>query len=92
MSPNFNIPNINVPHINGSLLQPFVVEVQSTLALPKALQINGSIHQRKNLGRSSSLLVPLFYTKISEYHFSNKAVELHFLVLPCLKSDIERDL
>jgi hypothetical protein len=31
-----------------------VVEVQSTLALPKALQINGSIHQRKKL-------VSLFY-------------------------------
>ncbi len=47
MSLNFNVPNINVLHINGSLLQPWVVEVQSTLALPKALQINGSIHQRK---------------------------------------------
>jgi hypothetical protein len=46
--------------------QPWVVEVQSTLALPKALQINGSIHQPKNFG------------KVSEYHFSNKAVELQF--------------
>ncbi len=45
MSPNFNVPNINVLHINGSLLQPRVVEVQSTVAVPKALQINGSIHQ-----------------------------------------------
>jgi hypothetical protein len=46
MSPNSNVPNIYVLHINGSLLQPRVVEVQSTLAVPKALQINGSIHQR----------------------------------------------
>ncbi len=45
LSPNFNVPNINVLHINGSLLQPWVVEVQSTLAVSKALQINGSIHQ-----------------------------------------------
>jgi hypothetical protein len=47
MSPNFNVPNINVLHNNGSLLQLRVVEVQSKLDLPKALQINGSIHQQK---------------------------------------------
>ncbi len=34
-----------------SLLQPWVVEAHSTLALPKTLQINGSMHQPKNLGR-----------------------------------------
>ncbi len=62
MSPNFNVSNINVLHINSSLLQQWVVEVQSKLALPKALQINGSIHQLKWLGRSSSLIVPLYYT------------------------------
>ncbi len=37
--------------VTGSLLQPWVVEVRSTLALPKALQINGSIHQRKQTWR-----------------------------------------
>ncbi len=93
MGPNFNVPNTNVLHINSSLLQPWVVEVQSTLALPKALKINGSKHQRiKTLGRSSSLLVSLLYTKDIWNHFSKKAVELNFLVLPCLKSDIQRPL
>ncbi len=48
---------INEPHLQCSkhqcakhqrvTHQPWVGEVQSTLALPKALQINGSIHQRK---------------------------------------------
>ena len=33
--------------------QPWEVEVQSTLALPKALQINCSIHQLKNFDRSN---------------------------------------
>jgi hypothetical protein len=49
MSPNFNFSNINVLRINSFLLQPWVVEVQSTVALPKDLQINSSIHQQKKL-------------------------------------------
>ncbi len=52
-----------------------------------ALYIN-----EKNLGRSSSLLVSLFVTKAIWNHFSKKTVELHFLVLPCLKIDIQRPL
>ncbi len=94
MSPNFNVPNINVLHINGSLLQPWLVEVQSTLALPKALQINGSIHQRKKLEGHLHSNFHYFTPKISDYNFLNKTVELQFLVpvLPCLKSDIQRSL
>ncbi len=52
-----------------------------------ALNIN-----QKKTWRSSSLLVLLFCTKVSKDHFSNKTVELKFLVLPCLKSDIQRPL
>jgi hypothetical protein len=45
MSPNFSVLNINVLYINRE-----VVEVQSTLALPKALQITGSMYiNEKNL-------------------------------------------
>jgi hypothetical protein len=66
-----------------------LVEVQSTLALPKALQINGSIHQRKKIEGHLPSYFHCFTPKVSNYNFLNKAVELHFLVLPCLKRDIQ---
>jgi hypothetical protein len=49
MSPSFTVRNIIVLH---NTHQPRVVKVQSTLALPQALQINRSINQQKNFERS----------------------------------------
>jgi hypothetical protein len=69
-----------------------VVEVQSKLALPKALQINGSIKYIDKNNLEGRLHSHYFTLTDSLYQFSNKAVELQFLVLPCLKSDIQRHL
>jgi hypothetical protein len=71
-----------------------VVEVQSTLALPKALHADQWLYTstKKNLNGIFTLGSNYFTLKVSEDHFSNKSVELKFLVLPCLKSDIQRPL
>jgi hypothetical protein len=94
MSPNFNVPNINVQHINGSLLY-FNREwlkfranwLYQKLCRSTALYIN-----KNNLEGRLHSEFHYFTLTVSYYHFSNKAVELQFLVLPCLKSDIQRQL
>ncbi len=85
MSPNFNVTNINVLHINCSLLQPWVVEVQSTVAVPKALQINGSIHQWKLVYFSKATLE---YPPESEFLYLFNWFLVFEVLLTSLKSDI----
>ncbi len=68
-----------------------MVEVQSALTgLTKSSADQWLYTSTKNTldGRLHSYL-HYFTLKVSEYLLSNKAVELHFLVLPCLKSDIQ---